>query len=96
MPDSVWRTRCRGSRQQAIIVFTMALYDRGFDRGFGFFLNVPRVGIRAEDNLDKALSWLRDNRDRRFFLFLHFNDPLQPFCQPEPHVNEDTLARLKP
>jgi len=33
------------------------------------------------------LQWLQVNAKRRSFLFLHFDDPHQPFCQPEPYID---------
>jgi arylsulfatase A-like enzyme len=66
------------------IAYKTYLYNMGFEQGFDSWFNVPRIHIRADDNLKKALAWLEDNHDRRFFLFLHFNDPHQPFNQPQP------------
>ncbi|REJ82765.1 MAG: hypothetical protein DWQ30_08600 [Acidobacteria bacterium] len=79
----------------AAILYKPALYDKAFDRGFDIFLNAPRYHIRAEENLADALAWLDRNRDRRFFLFLHFDDPHQPFCQPPASLREDLRARLE-
>ncbi len=79
----------------AAVLYKPMLYDRGFDRGFDVFFNAPRVRIRAERNLTQALDWLQNNGSRRFFLFLHFNDPHQPFCQPEETVKESSLRRLE-
>ena len=66
------------------VAYKAYLYNMGFEQGFDSWFNVPRYDVRADDNLDKALAWLDDNDDRRFFLFLHFNDPHQPFNQPAP------------
>ncbi len=70
------------------IAYKPPLYDGGFEQGFDIALNVPREAVRGEDNLIEALAWLEANADRRNFLFLHFNDPHQPFTQPAPY---DTL-----
>ena len=35
--------------------------------------------------LDAALAWLRDNRARKFFAWLHFYDPHAPYEPPEPY-----------
>ena len=56
-------------------------YEQGFDRAF----NVPRDVVRGEDNLARALEWLASQRGGPAFLFLHFNDPHQPFVQPAPY-----------
>ncbi len=79
----------------AAIAFKPMLFDNGFDRGFDFFLNAPRYAVRAEHNVSRALEWLHSNGDRRFFLFLHLNDPHQPFCQPESGVDAEVVQRLR-
>lgn len=66
------------------IVYKAYLYNMGFEQGFDTWFNVPRANVKADDNLQQAITWLRDNHDRQFFLFLHFNDPHQPFNQPAP------------
>lgn len=38
----------------------------------------------ASDISDRAVQFLRANRDRRFFLFLHYFDPHKPLQPPEP------------
>ena len=84
-----------GGYSTGAILYKPMLYDLGFERGFDSFFNAPRYSVRAEDNLARALIWLKQNRARRFFLFLHFNDPHQPFCQPEDTVDGVTLQRLE-
>lgn len=34
---------------------------------------------------DRALAWLRSNRQRRFFLWAHYFDPHAPYDPPEPY-----------
>ncbi|MDA1266836.1 MAG: sulfatase [Planctomycetota bacterium] len=68
------------------IAYKPPLYDGGFEQGFDIAFNVPREIVRGEDNLTEALAWLEANHDRRNFLFLHFNDPHQPFTQPDEYV----------
>ncbi len=74
----------RGGWATGAVVFKAYLYNMGFEQGFDTWFNVPRYDVRADDNLKKALAWLDDNYQRRFFFFLHFNDPHQPFNQPPP------------
>jgi len=64
------------------IAYKAYLYNMGFEQGFDTWFNVPDPNVRADDNLNKALAWLEANGDRRFFLFLHFNDSHQPFNLP--------------
>ncbi len=66
------------------VVYKPPLYDGGFEQGFDVAHNVPREAVRGEDNLAEALQWLEDAGPGRNYLFLHFNDPHQPFTQPAP------------
>ncbi|MBI3179731.1 MAG: sulfatase, partial [Deltaproteobacteria bacterium] len=79
------------------IVYKAYLYNMGFEQGFDTWFNVPRYDVRADDNLAKAMAWLDQYGHSRFFLFLHFNDPHQPFNQPPPfdrvYNTADDLAR---
>lgn len=53
----------------------------GFNRGFDVYSS---DGRRFEHNIDEALSWLHQNKERRFFLFLHGYDAHRPyFSSPE-------------
>lgn len=78
------------------IMYQAAMYDAdSMARGFERYFNVPRTHHRADQNLGKAVAWLDDNGDRRFFLFLHFLDPHQPFTQPEAFVQPATAEALE-
>ncbi len=89
------RFQTAGWNTQAVL-YKAALYDGGFDQGFDAAFNVPRIAPRAAESVDTALEWLTRNRDRRFFLMVHFDDPHQPFCQPEPFASPfaDSSAAL--
>ena len=75
--DRGWATRS--------IAYKVPLFDGNYEQGFDQFYNVPRDVIRGEENLARALEWLETHRGGPSFLFLHFNDPHQPFVQPEPY-----------
>jgi arylsulfatase A-like enzyme len=66
------------------IAYKCNLYNSGYEQGFDVAFNVPRLEVRAQENLSEAMEWLEANADRRNFLFLHFDDPHQPFTQPAP------------
>jgi arylsulfatase A-like enzyme len=56
----------------------------GFDRGFAEFHEVFRTLGSRGDVFRRALPpWLAQNRDRRFFAYLHFREPHFPY-DPEP------------
>jgi arylsulfatase A-like enzyme len=56
----------------------------GFDRGFAEFHELYRNYGSGAGAFQKALpAWLRANKDRRFFAYLHFREPHFPY-DPEP------------
>ncbi|HKZ31115.1 MAG TPA: sulfatase [Vicinamibacteria bacterium] len=56
----------------------------GFDRGFSEFHEVFRtLGSRGDVFRQVLPEWLRQNRDRRFFAYVHFREPHFPY-DPEP------------
>jgi len=69
------------------VAYKAYLYNMGFEQGFDAWFNVPKADNIADDNFTKATAWLERNHDRRFFFFLHFNDPHQPFNQPAEFVD---------
>ena len=70
------------------IMYKAYLYNMGFEQGFERWFNIPLHDVHAQSNLDKAMAWLDRNGTRRIFLFLHFNDPHQPFNQPKPFTEK--------
>ncbi|HMD83788.1 MAG TPA: sulfatase-like hydrolase/transferase [Terriglobia bacterium] len=43
---------------------------------------------RASVVTDRALDWLKQNAQRKFFLWAHYYDPHQPYDPPEPYKHE--------
>jgi len=74
------------------IAYKPALAGRGYEQGFETYFNIPKVVHSAQENLSKAIEFLNQNHDRRFFLFLHFNDPHQPFTHPVPFFSAESEA----
>jgi len=66
------------------IAYKVPLFEGNYEQGFDQSFNVPRDVIRGEENLARALEWLEGHHGGPSFLFLHFNDPHQPFVHPEP------------
>jgi len=64
--------------------FVSGLYglSKGFDsyRVIGGLLDADAAGTLAKN----AISWIADNRERRFFLFLHTYQIHNPYNSPEP------------
>ncbi len=57
----------------------------GFNRGFSYWFY--ENGAKADDQVDRALSWLRAHQDREAFLFLHIMDPHIFYNAPGRHKN---------
>lgn len=60
----------------------VAELDQGFEVYDDSFDEIER---RADATTDRALSWLRDNADSRWFLWIHYFDPHAVYDPPAPH-----------
>jgi len=62
-------------------------YDDNMGNPPGEFDNLPGVFAerRAAVVTDGALEWLKQNRQRKFFLWVHYFDPHAPYNPPEPY-----------
>ncbi len=72
--------RRSGRRTAAFVDSPLLAPPSGLGRGFDTYLDKNRAGIRRV--LPPALGWLRRNRDRPFFLFLHVYDCHLPYAPP--------------
>jgi arylsulfatase A-like enzyme/Tfp pilus assembly protein PilF len=57
------------------------IYDDNFDEELE---NANIAQRRGAETTDHAISWLLDNKDNPFFLFIHYYDPHMPYDPPEP------------
>ncbi len=80
------RFRAHGWSTQSI-AYKAPLYNSGYDQGFDVSFIAPQEVTHADENLGKAMEWLDSRTGLQNFLFLHFNDPHQPFTQPAPFDN---------
>src|SRR5215467_7710388 len=82
------------------VVSSFAL-DRswGLSRGFDSYDDAfsqksytdPELGLverRANESVDHAITWLKKNNRKPFFLWLHLYDPHRPYDPPEPLATE--------
>jgi choline-sulfatase len=71
----------------------------GLARGFDFYddafsattfqqKDLGLVDRRASESVSHALDWLKKNRHRPFFLWLHLYDPHSPYDAPEPFATQ--------
>jgi arylsulfatase A-like enzyme len=74
----------RGVQTAGFVANAVAGSAFGFDRGFAEFHEVFRdLGSRGDVFRKVVPDWLARNKDRRFFLYLHFREPHFPY-DPEP------------
>jgi len=89
----------RGYETGAFVGSAALLSQWGLNRGFKtyddhFSISVSRpidfylVKRRAGAVLDHALSWLREQKEKSHFLWIHFADPHVPYDPPEPFATE--------
>lgn len=57
------------------------IYDDSFDEELE---NASIAQRRGEETTDHAISWLKENKEKQFFLFMHYYDPHMPYDPPEP------------
>jgi tetratricopeptide (TPR) repeat protein len=70
----------------------------GLNRGFDVYddsygsANLIRdlsfIERRAEEVNRRAIDWISDNKENRFFVWIHYFDPHAPYDPPSPHDNE--------
>lgn len=58
-------------------------FARGFDTFYAPDVDAAWVRRNAADVGRRAIDWLRRNQDRRFFLWVHFLDPHDPYLAPQ-------------
>ena len=59
--------------------------------GFDIVDITPAVGRdnTAKPVTEKALKWIKNNKDRKFFTWIHYWDPHDPYLPPEEYIYED-------
>jgi arylsulfatase A-like enzyme len=55
--------------------------DQGFDT-YGDAFPEDRWYLSAGEVNERVLPWLEKNKDRPFFLWVHYSDPHDPYCPP--------------
>jgi arylsulfatase A-like enzyme/Flp pilus assembly protein TadD len=78
------------------IVSTLALDAQlGVSQGFDFYQDdFGKPGDRTlswerpgDETTQLAVNWLQEHKDKKFFLFLHYNDPHHEYKPPEPYAS---------
>jgi len=55
----------------------------GFGRGFHIYKE--NMGVITDENLEQVIDWVRKNKNKRFFLFLHTYQIHDPYLPPPPY-----------
>jgi arylsulfatase A-like enzyme len=88
----------RGFTTAAFVTNPWITRTAGYGRGFDEFQSI--VGLRAEDVNRAFANWLDHNEGLRFFAYLHYFDPHQPYGAPGAWLNRfasaGAAARLGP
>jgi len=79
-PMLAQRMKSAGYKTAAFVAHYYVGSQYGFQRGFDDFHEGEEVA--ADQIADLATRWLKKNRDKSFFLFLHFFDPHTPYTPP--------------
>ncbi|HUG53543.1 MAG TPA: sulfatase, partial [Vicinamibacteria bacterium] len=77
----------QGIHTAGFVANTVAGGLNGFDRGFAEFHEVwQEQATSSAAGLARTVPpWLAAQRDRRFFAYVHFREPHQPFAPPAPY-----------
>jgi arylsulfatase A-like enzyme/Flp pilus assembly protein TadD len=89
----------RGYTTGAVVASAVLDSRFGLNRGFDFYYDHFDFSRLQESNLDEmerpgnlvadeALSWLNQNRAKRFFLWMHLYDPHYPYRPPAPYSEQ--------
>ena len=78
-------------------LFTENLYKKQVSMGFDVFVTqeedqVDHHGLSTKNATEitrEAIDWLNENKDERFFLWLHYFEPHDPHNPPKSYVNLD-------
>src|SRR5262249_16475515 len=72
----------------AFVLDSRAKLNQGFDLYFDHFnmfhLQTDQIQRKAQDTEAEVSDWLPGVKDKRFFCWVHFYDPHQPYDPPEP------------
>jgi arylsulfatase A-like enzyme/Flp pilus assembly protein TadD len=96
-PTLASMTQANGFATAAFVGSRVLAKHFGLANGFAFYDdnmgkqteddNLPGVFAERRGALvtERALEWLKENRQRRFFLWAHYFDPHAPYDPPEPY-----------
>ncbi|MDO8602287.1 MAG: sulfatase [Candidatus Omnitrophota bacterium] len=65
-------------------IISAQLYPHLISRG-DFFSKKLKLDAKADEITDWAIDWLGKNKNKKFFLWLHYFDPHGPYTPPSPY-----------
>ncbi len=79
-------------RTAAVVSGYPLIKSFGLDKGFDYYedsfwkkiQNILILERKADESIHIALKWIQDNKDSKFFLFLHLWDPHAEYLPPPP------------
>jgi arylsulfatase A-like enzyme len=77
------RLKAAGFATAALISAIPLAAETGFNQGFDEYFCPVQSEQRAPRMRQRAGQWLEQNKDKRFFLFLHLFDPHAPYQPPD-------------
>jgi len=85
-PSFVNVFRKKGYSTAAFISLGTLMSKYGLDEGFGLYDDEFPEGdwyLAAEDINQKVFPWLEKNKQQKFFLWVHYSDPHEPYYPPD-------------
>lgn len=61
------------------------LYNDKLTKNFRKNFSTENTDRTADETTDLAIKWLTNNKDKRFFLWIHYYDPHTPYIPPAPY-----------
>ena len=57
----------------------------GLGRGFDVYREAHKMKVPADETIENALDWIRENPSKKFFVWIHLFDPHMPYDPPFPY-----------
>lgn len=84
-PSLVNLFRKRGFLSAAFVSLGVLLSRYGLDEGFALYVDEfprDRWYLSAEEINQRVFPWLEENKEKSFFLWIHYSDPHDPYAPP--------------
>ena len=77
--------RKNGYKSSAIVnnIFLQDYSQTGVDLGFDEITDYRTINRDTIDITEKAISWIKEHKDKPYYLFVNYNTPHKPYSAPE-------------